>query len=53
VPGSVDEVELVNLAILRGVEHADGMGLNGDEAFALKVRESRACYRISRLAREQ
>ena len=35
--GSVDEVELVGLAVLRGVHHADGVGLDGDAALALKV----------------
>ena len=37
VPGSIDQVELVSLAILRGVHHTDGMGLNGNAAFALQV----------------
>ena len=37
VPGRVDQVELVSLAILRGVHHADGVGLDGDAALALQV----------------
>ena len=37
VAGSVDQVELVSLAVLRGVGHADGVGLDGDAAFALQV----------------
>ena len=37
MPGSVDQVELVNLAILRGIHHAHRMRLNGDAALALEV----------------
>ena len=37
VTGSVDQVELVDLAVMRGVHHADGVGLDGDAAFALQV----------------
>jgi len=37
VAGSVDEVELVGLAVLRGVHHADGVGFDGDAAFAFEV----------------
>ena len=37
VAGSVDQVELVSLAVLRGVHHADGVGFDGDAAFALQV----------------
>ena len=37
VAGSVDQVELIGLAILRGVHHADGVGLDGDAALALQV----------------
>ena len=37
VAGSVDEVELVGLAVLRGVHHADGVGFDGDAALALQV----------------
>ena len=35
--GSVDEVELVGLAVVGGVHHADGVGLDGDAALALEV----------------
>ena len=35
--GSVDEVELVGLAVVRFVHHADGVGLDGDAALALEV----------------
>ena len=35
--GGVDQVELIGLTVLRGVHHADGMGLDGDAAFALEV----------------
>ena len=37
VAGSVDEVELVGFAVVRLVDHADGVGLDGDAAFALEV----------------
>ncbi len=37
VAGRVDQVELISLAILRGVHHADGVGLDGDAALALQV----------------
>ena len=37
VAGSVDQVELVGLAVLRGVHHADGVSLDGDAALALEV----------------
>ena len=37
VAGSVDEVELVGLAVVRGVHHADGVGLDGDAALAFEV----------------
>ena len=37
VAGSVDQVELVGLAVLRGVHHADGVGFDGDAALALQV----------------
>ena len=33
----VDEVELVHLAVLGGVVHGDGAGLDGDAAFPLNV----------------
>ena len=33
----VDQVELVGLAVLRGVHHADGVRLDGDAALALQV----------------
>ena len=35
--GSIDQVELIDLAILRGVQHAYGMGLDGNAALALQV----------------
>ncbi len=35
--GSVDQVELVSLAVVRGVHHADGVGFDGDAALALQV----------------
>ena len=37
VPGRVDEVELVVLAVLRAVLHADGLGLDGDPALPLQL----------------
>ena len=37
VAGRVDQVELVGLAVLRRVHHADGVGLDGDAAFAFEV----------------
>ena len=37
VAGSVDQVELVGLAVVRGVHHADGVGLDGDAALAFEV----------------
>ena len=33
----VDEVELVELAVVGGVHHADGVGLDGNAALALEV----------------
>ncbi len=35
--GGVDQVELVRMAVLRGVHHADGVSLDGDAALALQV----------------
>ena len=37
VAGRVDQVELVSLAILRRVHHADGVGFDGDAALALQI----------------
>ncbi len=37
VAGRVDEVELVGLAVGRGIHHADRMRLDGDAALALQV----------------
>ena len=37
VAGRIDQVELVSLAVVRGVHHADGVGLDGDAALALEV----------------
>ena len=37
VAGRVDEIELVGLAVLRGVHHANGVGFDGDAALALQV----------------
>ena len=37
VARSVDQVEAVGLAITRGVEHRDGMALDGDAALALEL----------------
>ena len=37
VPRSVDQIELINLPILRRIQHADGMGLDRDAALALQV----------------
>ena len=37
VAWGVDQVELVSLAVLRGVGHADGVGFDGDAAFAFEV----------------
>ena len=37
VAGSVDQVQLVGLAVVRGVVHADGAGLDRDALFALEV----------------
>ena len=37
VAGRVDQVELVGLAVLRGVHHADGVRLDGDAALAFQV----------------
>jgi len=37
VPGRVDEVQLVGLAVARLVEHAHGLRLDGDPALALEV----------------
>ena len=36
VAGGVDEIELIGLAILGQVHHADGVGLDGDAALALQ-----------------
>ena len=33
----VEQVELVGLAILRGIHHADGVGFDGDAALAFEV----------------
>ena len=35
--GRVAQVELVSLAVLRGVHHADGVGLDGDAALPFQV----------------
>ena len=35
--GGIDEVELVGLAVLRGVHHSDGVSLDGDAALAFEV----------------
>ena len=35
--GSIDQVELVGLAVARGVVHADGARLDGDALFPLEV----------------
>ena len=37
VAGGVDQIELVGLAVLRGVGHADGVGFDGDAALAFEV----------------
>ena len=37
VAGRVDQIELVGVAVLRGIHHADGVGLDGDAALALEV----------------
>jgi len=37
VTGRIDEIELIGLAILRGVGHTDGVSLNGDAALALQI----------------
>ena len=37
MPGRVDQVELIRLAIGRGIHHADRMRLDGDAALALQV----------------
>src|SRR5580700_1640259 len=37
VAGSVDEVELVGVAVQRGIHHAHGVGFDGDAALALEV----------------
>ncbi len=37
VPGGVDQVELVGLAVGRRIHHADGVSLDGDAAFTLQV----------------
>jgi len=37
VAGGVEQVKLVGFAILRGVHHADGVGLDGDAALAFQV----------------
>lgn len=37
VAGGVDEIELVGVAVVRLVHHADGVGLDGDAALALEV----------------
>src|SRR5205807_7077653 len=41
VSRSVDKIELVHFAVLRLVRHADGMGCDGDAAFALEVHGSK------------
>ena len=33
----IDQVKLIGLAVVRGVHHADGVGFDGDAAFALEV----------------
>jgi hypothetical protein len=37
MPGGIDQIQLVSLAIMRGVRHADRVGLDGDAALALQV----------------
>ena len=37
VAGRVNQIELIGLAILRGVGHADGVGFDGDAALAFEV----------------
>ena len=37
VPGGIDQVELIGLAVVRLVHHAHGVGLDGDAALALQV----------------
>ena len=37
VAGGVDQVELISLAVVRGIHHAHGVGLDGDAALALQV----------------
>ncbi len=37
VAGRVDQVELVSLAVVRGVHHANGVSLDGDAALAFQV----------------
>jgi hypothetical protein len=37
VPRGVDQVEAVGLAVARGVEHRDGVALDGDAALALEI----------------
>ena len=37
VAGRIDQVELINLAILRRIHHANRMRLDGDPALALQV----------------
>ena len=35
--GSIDQIELVDFAILRCVHHADGVSFDGDAALALQI----------------
>ena len=35
--GGIDQIQLVGLAVVRGVHHAHGVGLDSDAAFALQV----------------
>ena len=35
--GGVDQIQLINLAILRGIHHADGVGLDGDAALSFQI----------------
>jgi len=37
VAGGVDEVQLIGFAVLGLVHHADGVGFDGDAAFAFEV----------------
>ncbi len=56
VAGSVDQVELVGVAVVRLVHHAHGVGLDGDAALALQVHVVQdlrlhlaACHRAGQL----